>query len=262
MIQFEIKNLHLSFGGLNALTGINLHIRKGETVSLIGPNGAGKTSIINCVCKCYHFSKGQIVFEGEDITQLNTHTVARRSISRTFQNLDLFEGMTVMENVKLGSHIHIRSGVLSHLLYYGRAYAEEKNLERLIREEILDVLGLMPYQDHLVGSLPYGLQKRVDFARALAARPKLLILDEPMAGMNQEESKEMTQHILNIKKSKDLTILLVEHDMEVVMNISDRVYVINFGVNIAEGSPDEVKKNEEVIKIYLGHEFDPFTWNA
>jgi len=257
MIQFEVRDLHLSFGGLKALNGINLSIHKGEIVSLIGPNGAGKTSIINCICKCYNFSKGQILFEEADITHLNTHTVARRSISRTFQNLDLFKGMTVMENVKLGSHIHIQSGVLSHLLYYGKAYSEEKQLERLIKEEILDVLGLTPYRSHLVGSLPYGLQKRVDFARALAARPKLLILDEPMAGMNQEESKEMTQHILNIKKSKDLTILLVEHDMEVVMNISDRVYVINFGVNIAEGAPSEVKKNEEVIKIYLGHEFDP-----
>ena len=248
----DVDKIRLSFGGLDALDGVSLNINENELVSLIGPNGAGKTSTINCICKFYDTNAGRIVFQGEDITCLKPHQVARRKISRSFQNLDLFKGMTVLENVKLGAHINIKSGILADFLYYGRSRREEKKLEEFIIEEIFNLFGLTQYKDMHVGSLPYGLQKKIDIARALAAKPELLILDEPVAGMNSDETKELTEDIQKIRESK-ISILLIEHDMNLVMNISDRIYVINFGKNIADGTPDEVKANPDVIEIYLGN---------
>jgi len=251
----KVENIHLTFGGLKAIDGISLDVCNDELVSLIGPNGAGKTSTINCICKFYDIDSGQIFFNGENITRLKPHQVARHRISRSFQNLDLFKGMTVLENIKLGAHINIRSGILSDLLYYGKTRKEERELEDFIVEKIFSLFGLSKYRNKHVGSLPYGLQKKIDIARALAARPKLLILDEPVAGMNSDETKEITEDIQKIREA-DISILLIEHDMDLVMNISDRIYVINFGENIADGTPQEVTANSDVINIYLGKSFE------
>jgi len=254
-LHLTVQGLSLHFGGVQALHHVSLEVPRGMLFSLIGPNGAGKTSLINCISKFYEPNAGTILFNGREITRFRPHKVARFGISRTFQNIELFKGMTVLDNIKLGRHIHLRSGALAGMVYLGKAKREEERLEEFLDREILDFLGLTPIRNQVVATLPYGLQKRVDLARALSAKPELLILDEPVAGMNREETQDMIAHILEIKKTWGLTVLLIEHDMEVVMNISDWIVVMNFGEKIAEGTPAVVQKNPEVIRIYLGHSY-------
>jgi branched-chain amino acid transport system ATP-binding protein len=252
MAQLEVQDVHLSFGGLTALNGVSLAVDPGEIFAIIGPNGAGKTCILNCICRFYHPHKGKILFEDRDVTQLASHKVAGMGIARTFQNIELFQGMTVLDNIKLGAHVHLRSGFLSGGIYWGKARKEEVKLRREIEERIVDLLEIQTIRKKIVGTLPYGLQKRVELARALAMQPKILLLDEPMAGMNLEETEDMARFILDINEERRVAIVLIEHDMGVVMDISDRVFVLDFGTKIAEGPPAEIQHNEHVINAYLG----------
>jgi branched-chain amino acid transport system ATP-binding protein len=241
--QLKIEDIHLSFGGLKALSGVTTGVRHGEIFSIIGPNGAGKTCLLNCINSFYQPEKGKILFEDRDITDLKAHRIATLGIARTFQNVELFAHMTVLENIKLGGHVHLKSGVLSGGIYFGKTRREEMALRRHIEEKIVDLLEI----EHI-------LQKRVELARALAMRPKILLLDEPCAGMNLEETEDIARFVLDISEEWDVTIILIEHDMGVVMDISDRVCVLDFGRKIAEDVPMKIRHNEHVIKAYLGEE--------
>jgi branched-chain amino acid transport system ATP-binding protein len=252
MAQLQVEDLHLSFGGLTALNGIRFSVNSGEIFAIIGPNGAGKTCILNCICRFYHPDRGSIIFEGQDITNFTSHKIAGLGIARTFQNIELFQGMTVLDNIKLGAHVHLKSGFLTGGLYWGKARKEEMELRREVEEQIIDLLEIQAIRKKIVGTLPYGLQKRVELARALAMRPKIVLLDEPMAGMNLEETEDMARFILDMNEERGVTIVLIEHDMGVVMDISDRVFVLDFGTRIAEGPPEEIQNNEHVINAYLG----------
>lgn len=250
----QVENLSISFGGVQALFNITLAIKKGEIFSIIGPNGAGKTVTLNCINGLYKPDDGRIVFEGQDITRWPPHRRAQAGLARTFQKIELFSGMTVLDNIRLGRHIHLRSGLLSGALYLGKTAREELEARKFIEEEIIDLLEIEHIRNKVVGMLPYGLQKRVELARALALNPKVLLLDEPMAGLNLEEVEDMARFILDVNEEErwQVTCILVEHDMGVVMDISDRVAVLNFGQKIAEGTPQEIQENPEVIKAYLG----------
>jgi branched-chain amino acid transport system ATP-binding protein len=251
--QLVAEDLYLRFGGVLALAGISLAIQQGEIFAIIGPNGAGKTSLLNTISGLYRPHRGRVLFEGRDITRLPPHRIARLGIARSFQNIELFKGMTVLDNLMLGRHIHMKSGVLAGGIYWGAAQREEIR-NREIVEEVIDFLEIESIRKRVVGALPYGLQKRVELGRALAMQPRLLLLDEPLAGMNAEEKEDMARFILDINEERGVTIALIEHDMGVVMDISTRVAVLDFGKKLAKGPPEEVRANPDVIKAYLGEE--------
>ncbi len=250
--QLEIEGIFLQFGGVNVLADVSTAVRKGEIFAIIGPNGAGKTCLLNCVNRFYNPSQGSIRFEGTELTRLRPYQIPELGIARTFQNVELFKGMTVIDNIKLGRHVHLKTGLLSAGFYFGEARRTELALRREIEETIIDLLEIEHIRKKKVGTLPYGLQKRVELARALAMKPKLLLLDEPVTGMNLEETEDIVRFILDVHDEWGVTVILVEHDMGVVMDISDRVCVLDFGIKIAEGPPEEIRNNEMVIKAYLG----------
>lgn len=250
--SLAVDDLSLSFGGLKALTGVTFEVLAGSITALIGPNGAGKTSLFNCISGFYRPNAGSIRVEGRDISRIHPPERARMGLARTFQNIALFRGMTVLDNIKLGRHSQMRTNLLDGLIYWGRAKREEIEVRAEIEERVIDFLEINHIRDRSVASLPYGLRKRVELARALAMRPKILMLDEPVAGMNREETEDMARFILDVKEEWGVTILMVEHDMGLVMDISDHVVVLNFGQVIARGRPHEVTANEEVVQAYLG----------
>lgn len=249
--ELEIKNLQLSFGGVTAVKDVDLNVHTGELMAIIGPNGAGKTSLLNCITGFYHPQKGQIIFNSKDITDLHAHQLVEVGIGRTFQNIELFPGMTVLANMTLARHIHCHYSFVSSW-FFSSAVKKEEIRHRQILEEIIDFLEMQSIRKKTVGSLPYGMMKRVELGRALALEPRLLILDEPFAGMNLEEKEDMVRFLLELNQRWGLTMILVEHDMSIVMNISKRIMVLNFGEKIGEGSAEEISGHPEVIKAYLG----------
>ncbi len=260
--MLRVENVQLAFGGVHALSGVSVHAKKGEITSVIGPNGAGKTSLFNVISGFYRPQSGKVIFDGQDISALKPHARAYRGMSRTFQNIALFHGMTVLDNIKLGAHTNLRSGVLAAGFGLPLTRREEADLDRQVRSEVLEVLELDTVQNHYVEDLAYGLQKRIELARALVMKPKILLLDEPVAGMNREEKREMSRFVRGVREKWNTTVLLIEHDMGMVMNISDHVAVISFGKPIASGTPDEVRANPAVIKAYLGSSDDAVTEKA
>ncbi len=249
--QLQIAEVSKSFGGVQAVGRVSLEVRRGEILSVIGPNGAGKTTLLNMISGFYHPDSGRITLDGKDVTQSAPSRVAALGVARTFQNIALFKGMTVLDNLMLGRHVHMRAGVLSSFVYWGLAQKEEVAHRRRV-EDIIDFLKIQDLRRRPTGSLAYGLQKRVELGRALALDPKILLLDEPMGGCNHEEKEDMARFVLDVNQEWGTTIILIEHDMGVVMDISDRVAVLDMGQKIAEGTPDEVRADTGVIKAYLG----------
>jgi branched-chain amino acid transport system ATP-binding protein len=250
-VVLQLDRITLSFGGVRALTGISCDVREHEIRAIIGPNGAGKSSMLNVINGVYSPQEGTITFRGEVRHNMNPHRAAAHGIARTFQNIALFKGMSVLDNIMTGRNLKIRAGFLEQAVHVGRARREELEHRRRV-EEVIDFLEIQHIRKTPVGRLPYGLQKRVELARALASEPTLLLLDEPMAGMNVEEKQDMCRFVLDVNEQYGTTIVLIEHDMGVVMDISDRVVVLDYGKKIGDGTPDEVRGNKAVIDAYLG----------
>jgi branched-chain amino acid transport system ATP-binding protein len=250
-LLMEVKNVSLRFGGVKAITDISFDVRKGEIRAIIGPNGAGKTSMLNVINGFYTPQEGTIVFRGQERRAMKPHHAVRQGIARTFQNVALFKGMSTLDNIMAGRSVLMKRNLFWQMLWHGPALNEEIEHREKV-EEIIDFLEIQHVRRTLVGKLPYGLQKRVELGRALAMEPSLLLLDEPMAGMNLEEKEDMSRFILDVNRQRGTTIALIEHDMGVVMDLSDRVVVLDYGKKIADGVPDAVKSNQQVIDAYLG----------
>ncbi len=250
-VILQVDNISLAFGGVKALSDISFDVREHEVRAIIGPNGAGKSSMLNCINGVYQPQQGSITFRGQTFAHMNSRQVAEMGIARTFQNLALFKGMSVLDNIMTGRNLKMRCNLFLQALRIGPAQREEAE-QRLVVERIIDFLEIQPYRKTPVGRMPYGLQKRVDLGRALAMEPQVLLLDEPMAGMNVEEKQDMSRFILDVNEEFGTTIVLIEHDMSVVMDISDRVVVLDYGRKIGDGTPDEVRANPDVISAYLG----------
>ncbi|NNF97950.1 MAG: ABC transporter ATP-binding protein [Desulfobacteraceae bacterium] len=253
MQTLHVSDVTLTFGGLNALSNVNMEIKPGLITSVIGPNGAGKTSLLNCVSGFYHPTKGDITYGAKHLTHSSPHQVTKLGIARAFQNLELFRGLSVLDNLLLARHTNLNYNIFQAIIFFGKAARLEAE-NRASVEEVIEFMELEPYRKSIVGNLSYGVQKRVEVARALTLAPDLLLLDEPMAGMNIEEKEDVVRFIMDIKQERNTTIVLVEHDLGVVMDISDQIYVLDFGELIGAGTPKDIASNQKVIEAYIGED--------